>query len=132
MNLEKNYDWDIFQIVKIYFALAWQVDKRKLPMPAISFCAAGNNLRKKLLSTKGYTFDPIAHQELVERVKNVYTEVFFKDRINFGIGTEQPIFVVGMPRSGTTLVEKIAASHRDVYGAGDRNTIPTVVKNLAR
>ena len=37
-----------------------------------------------------------------------------------------------MPRSGTTLVEKIAASHRDVYGAGERNTIPTVVKNLER
>ena len=120
------------KIVKINFALAWQADKRKLPIPAITFCAAGNNLRKKLLSTKGYTFDPIAHQELVERVKNVYTEVFFKDRTNFGIGTEQPIFVVGMPRSGTTLVEKIAASHREIYGAGERNAIPKIVQKLER
>jgi len=37
-----------------------------------------------------------------------------------------------MPRSGTTLVEKIAASHRNVYGAGERDAIPKVVQNLER
>ena len=78
--------------VKINFALAWQADQRELPVPAITFCAAGNNLRKKLLATKGYTFDPIAHQELVERVKNVYTEDFFKDRISFS--TEESSFSI--------------------------------------
>jgi tetratricopeptide (TPR) repeat protein len=120
------------KIVKINFALAWQADKRKLPMPAITFCVAGNKLRRKLLAAKGHTFDPIAHQEFVERVETVFTEDFFKNRTDFGIVTEQPVFVVGMPRSGTTLVEKIAASHRNIYGAGERNAIPKVVQKLER
>ena len=37
-----------------------------------------------------------------------------------------------MPRSGTTLVEKIAASHREIYGAGERNAIPKIVQKLER
>ena len=118
--------------VKINFALAWQADQRELPVSAITFCAAGNNLQKNLLSAKGYTFNPISHKELVERVQNIFTEVFFKDRIHFGIETEQPIFVVGMPRSGTTLVERIAAGHQEVYGAGERTAIPNVVQKLER
>ena len=36
-----------------------------------------------------------------------------------GVATERPIFIVGMPRSGTSLLEQILASHRDVFGAGE-------------
>ena len=43
-----------------------------------------------------------------------------------------PIFIVGMPRSGTTLVEQIIASHPYAYGAGELNTLSEVVKNLCR
>jgi len=45
-----------------------------------------------------------------------------------GLGdpSEQPIFIVGMPRSGTTLVEQILASHADVFGAGERATLEQV------
>jgi len=43
----------------------------------------------------------------------------------------RPIFIVGMPRSGTTLVEQILASHQEVYGAGELDTLKKVVnKNL--
>ena len=37
--------------------------------------------------------------------------------------SEAPIFIVGMPRSGTSLVEQILASHKDVFGAGERGEI---------
>ena len=43
----------------------------------------------------------------------------------------RPIFIVGMPRSGTTLVEQILASHQEVYGAGELDTLKKVInKNL--
>ena len=38
-----------------------------------------------------------------------------------GLDTERPIFIVGLPRSGTTLTEQILASHSQVYGAGELN-----------
>lgn len=43
-------------------------------------------------------------------------------------GTPQPIFIVGMPRSGTTLVEQVLSAHSDVFGAGERNWLSQSVK----
>ncbi len=48
-----------------------------------------------------------------------------------GNTVEQPIFVVGMPRSGTSLVEQILASHPEVFGAGELPDIPSISRALA-
>lgn len=63
-------------------------------------------------------------------IKHTFSEDFVS---NFGHSTvdeEGPIFIVGMPRSGTTLVEQILASHPDVYGAGELLTMRRVVFNV--
>jgi len=61
--------------------------------------------------------------EAVVRNINEYIQTYSPEFLaeNFGNGhpTEKPIFVVGMPRSGTTLTEQIFASHREVHGAGE-------------
>ena len=44
--------------------------------------------------------------------------------------TERPVFIVGMPRSGTTLIEQILASHPDVYGLGEVSVIPAIIRDL--
>lgn len=44
---------------------------------------------------------------------------------------EAPIFVVGMPRTGTTLVDRVLSSHRDVEAAGELQAMPLAVKQLA-
>jgi tetratricopeptide (TPR) repeat protein len=48
-----------------------------------------------------------------------YTPDFFAERSGFGVADETPVFVLGMPRSGTTLVEQIVSSHPRVVGAGE-------------
>ena len=48
-----------------------------------------------------------------------YTPRFFAERSGFGVADETPVFVLGMPRSGTTLVEQIVSSHPRVVGAGE-------------
>ena len=48
----------------------------------------------------------------------------------FGISSELPVFIVGMPRSGTTLVEQILASHPSVLGAGELPLIGTYAASL--
>jgi len=62
------------------------------------------------------------HQAVVNQykeLKSVFTKEFFDKNFGFGHPTKKPIFVVGMPRSGTTLTETIFAAHRDVFGAGE-------------
>ena len=49
----------------------------------------------------------------------VCTPDFLRRTADFGLKSELPVFVVGLPRSGTTLVEQILASHSRVFGAGE-------------
>ena len=52
----------------------------------------------------------------VERSKQLFTREFFAERAGLGCPAPDPIFVVGLPRSGSTLIEQILASHSQVEG----------------
>ena len=60
-------------------------------------------------------------------LKKVFSETFFVDNRNTGYPDQSPIFVLGMPRSGTSLTEQILASHSEVYGAGELSLISKLV-----
>ena len=80
----------------------------------------GNRLRKKKLG-----YDIAAGRKQFARIKRVFSERFalFLQDMDRGDGTGAlPIFIVGMPRSGTSLVEQILASHSEVFGAGELDT----------
>lgn len=57
--------------------------------------------------------------KVAEHCEAVFTEDFFRRHRDVGSSDTTPIFIVGMPRSGTTLTEQILSSHRDVAGAGE-------------
>jgi hypothetical protein len=48
-----------------------------------------------------------------------YSTAFFFERRRFGLGSDQPVFIVGLPRSGTTLTEQILSAHPRLHGAGE-------------
>ncbi|MDF2178714.1 sulfotransferase [Aliiglaciecola sp. CAU 1673] len=56
----------------------------------------------------------------------------YKDKMSQGCVSEEPIFVLGMPRSGTTLVERILSSHSEVTSAGELQDFGMAVKELTR
>ncbi len=58
-------------------------------------------------------------------IKTVFDAAKFTDRPFKGMSSDRPIFIVGMPRSGSTLVEQILSAHSQVFGAGE-------IKHLAR
>jgi tetratricopeptide (TPR) repeat protein len=68
---------------------------------------------------EGLTFDLATQLQWVERTRSIFDAQFFHDRADFGMTTDVPVFIVGMPRSGTTLVEQIIASHPRAHGAGE-------------
>lgn len=55
-----------------------------------------------------------------------YTSEFFNERRRFGVGSDQPVFIVGLPRSGTTLTEQILAAHPLLHGAGELTDLPRI------
>ena len=54
----------------------------------------------------------------IDAILTAYTVEFFAERRHLGIGTDQPVFIVGLPRSGTTLTEQILSAHPLLHGAG--------------
>ncbi len=75
-------------------------------------------------------FDKVQHDVQVDNIIKVFNPDFFKHRDNWGNPSAAPIFIIGMPRSGTTLVEQIISSHPDVFGAGERQAMLNLVESL--
>jgi tetratricopeptide (TPR) repeat protein len=73
--------------------------------------ARGNELRRA-----GILYDRDTNTRLVERTEQLYTKQFFAAREGFGCQARDPIFIVGLPRAGSTLLEQILASHSQVEG----------------
>jgi tetratricopeptide (TPR) repeat protein len=84
--------------------------------------------RAKAIS--GNDFDIALHTRLYDSFIETFDAGFFEARPKFGNPSERPVFIVGMPRSGTTLTEQICASHHDIYGAGELPTIRSLAGEL--
>ncbi len=75
-------------------------------------------------------FDLERHRAAFAGMKQLFTPAFFAERRGFGLPDERPVFVVGMPRSGTTLTEQILAAHPLVQGLGELQDMAQVSKLL--
>ncbi len=64
----------------------------------------------------------------IDDMISTYTKSFFMERRHYGVGTDQPVFIVGMPRSGTTLTEQILSAHPLLHGAGELPDLSRLVK----
>lgn len=87
--------------------------------------ARGNALRRQGLD---YEADETSDQ--VRRSKALFTTEFFADRAGVGCTRPDPIFIVGLPRSGSTLVEQILASHSQVEGTQELPDIITLARRI--
>ena len=81
--------------------------------------ARGNALRRAMV-----LYDPHLHTRFVERARALYTPAFFAAREGFGCPAPDPIFVIGLPRSGSTLIEQILCSHSQVEGTRELPDVP--------
>ncbi|WP_353162214.1 sulfotransferase [Salinisphaera shabanensis] len=113
----------------MHFALGHHYDANKAPDPAFAHFEAGNRLH-----AQRHRFAPQVFDDRIERIITQCDSRFFAERAGDASGWEQqsaqPIFIVGMPRSGTSLVEQIVASHPQAHGAGELNDIRRMVREL--
>nr|WP_210325324.1 tetratricopeptide repeat-containing sulfotransferase family protein [Mesorhizobium silamurunense] len=108
--------------MQLSFGLGKANDDLKDYGRAFDYFAEGNAIRRK-----GIDYDPVRTRDEFEAMKAVFDKAFFEKHKPSDIADDAPIFVVGMPRSGTTLVEQIIASHPQVFGAGELSILKTAV-----
>jgi hypothetical protein len=84
---------------------------------------AGNRWKRATFS-----YDPEAADRWLQRIADTFTPEFLDQRQGAGTPTELPVFIIGMPRSGTTLVEQILSSHPQVVGAGELPALRLIVE----
>ncbi|MDX8438753.1 tetratricopeptide repeat-containing sulfotransferase family protein [Mesorhizobium australafricanum] len=108
--------------MQLSFGLGKANDDLKDYGRAFDYFAEGNAIRRQ-----GIDYDPVRTRDEFEAMKAVFDKAFFENHKPSDISDDTPIFVVGMPRSGTTLVEQIIASHPQVFGAGELNILKTAV-----
>ena len=84
--------------------------------------------RRKRLQTD---YDEDAALRHFDEIRAVFTPELFEKLRGGGAASRRPIFVVGMPRSGTTLIEQILASHSTVHGAGEIDQLSRIVADLS-
>lgn len=114
----KNPEHEAF--LPLHFAYAKALDDRGQHEKALEHYITGGRMKRRQLDYKEEdTFG------FFDSIKAAFPKEMFENRPYEGLDDDRLVFIVGMPRSGSTLVEQILSSHPDVYGAGE-------VKHLSR
>jgi tetratricopeptide (TPR) repeat protein len=120
---------------RLLFGLAHVLDGRHEHVRAARALEEANAL---ILETRRgrREYAPALHKQFVDNVISEFDTRFFDRVKGWGNPTRKPVFIVGLPRSGTTLIEQVLASHPAVHGAGElrlgRQTFETIPVVLGR
>ena len=90
------------------------------------YLAEGNDIKR---STFEYNIQ-IEDVSRLQATQGIFNQNVFARMASAGYEDKTPIFIVGMPRSGTTLIEQILASHPDVYGAGELTNLKQIARKI--
>jgi tetratricopeptide (TPR) repeat protein len=108
------------------FALGKALEDEASYEESFAHYAAGNALRRKL-----HRYSADENSAYLSRSKALFTPEFFATRAGAGARAADPIFIVGLPRAGSTLIEQILASHSLAEGTMELPNIPQIARELA-
>ncbi|MDQ0249641.1 tetratricopeptide (TPR) repeat protein [Sphingomonas kyeonggiensis] len=107
------------------FALGKAFEDRREADRAFAHYAAGNRLRRTQL-----VYDADETERFVDDCITLATGDFLADRAGWGCDAGDPIFILGMPRAGSTLVEQILASHSAIEGTTELPDLPALARRI--
>jgi len=111
---ESSNNLEAEHLLPLHFAYAKALDDRGEHKRALDHYIVGGRMKRAQLEYKeSETF------EFFDAIRDAFPKELFDKREFAGIDDERPVFIIGMPRSGSTLVEQIISSHPDIYGAGE-------------
>jgi len=110
------------QRMHLAYALGKSMEDTGQYKEAFEYFKVGNTIKRK-----EYEYATEAQEAFFKRLETVFDPSLFIKHADTGSRDETSIFIVGMPRSGTTLVEQILASHPDVHGAGELECLEQII-----
>ena len=111
--------------IELHFALGKAYEDLGRHAEAFRQWLDGNALKRRQI-----TYDEAATLGALDRVQAVFTSELIRTWQNVGHPSPVPVFIVGMPRSGSTLVEQILASHPQVFGGGELKHFDEAVQGI--
>jgi tetratricopeptide (TPR) repeat protein len=105
--------------MKLLFALADVDAGRGEFSSAAAWLERANALGRDQALLRGDPYSPTEHRRFIDAVIDAFTPALFERLAGAGLDTPRPVFIIGMLRSGTTLIEQVLASHPQVHGAGE-------------
>ena len=111
--------------VRLEFALGKALEDEGQFADSFAHYARGNALHRAT-----FAYDPESMAAVVRRSKQLYTARFFAEHRGWGSERADPIFIIGVPRSGSTLLEQMLASHSQVEGTRELSDLSIVVSDL--
>jgi tetratricopeptide (TPR) repeat protein len=109
----------------LHFALGTALENAKSYEDSFTEYRSGNAVRRTQYPFRG---EEIAQN--VQREKSLFTRDYFDGHAGQGSPSAEPIFILGLPRSGSTLVEQILSSHSQVEGAGELSAVTDIARRL--
>ena len=109
----------------LLFALGKAREDRKEYQLAMAAYAKGNQVRGKSVPWSADRF----HQD-TQKIKSFFNEDFFRKNQSMGCQANDPIFIVGLPRAGSTLIEQILSSHSEVEGTAELADIIALARKI--
>ncbi len=112
--------------IALHFALGKACSDLEQPDKAFGHLIKANRLKRSHT-----VYDEEAALRHFDDIRAIFTLELLRERRGAGAPSPTPVFVIGMPRSGTTLIEQILSSHSCVYGAGELDVFSRIVADLS-
>lgn len=120
----ENKNLPLNQKLEVLYGLCEAYEKMKDDEKFFQYLLKANKLKRSTLS-----YSPEITKEMVDKRIEIFTSENIKKLWGWGFPSKIPVFIVGMPRSGTTLMESILDAHPEIYGAGELKLIRNVLKD---
>ncbi len=132
MDLSVEKRLPIADTARLNFTLGSLLEKKGDYDAAMGCFQKANTAQEQVLVAKGATFNAQAHANTIDELLHSFDAALMRSGLSSDHPTQKPVFVVGMPRSGTTLVEQIIASHPHAAGAGELPDVRYLTESLAK
>ncbi len=113
--------------VNFLFSLGKAYEDRKDYEKAWHYYDQGNQLRRS-----DVIYDSVENELLLRKIREVFSKELFQDHEGAGHDAPDPIFIVGLPRTGSTLVEQILASHSQVEGTAELPNLGAIANGTGK
>ncbi|MGA7809130.1 sulfotransferase, partial [Bradyrhizobium sp.] len=114
---------DVDNQIAAHFAMGKALADLGQPQDAFRHLLKANALKRSTVD-----YDEPQRLAMFKNIRTIFTPDYMKARSGGGDTSWSPIFIVGMPRSGTTLMEQVLASHSKVFGAGELEAFKETIK----